>query len=242
MVVTMANLSVEFLRDTRHGGDAGQPGRVAGLLAGFLDAARRSVDIAVYDFRLDSPLDAPVVDAINAAARRGVAVRIAYDASKPDAQTTVAFAAVGADPAPVGTADWLRERFGDSSVVLKPIATTGGHLMHDKYIVRDLGSAKPAVWTGSANWTNDAWTLQENNIVQITSRPVANGYAKDFAEMWSTGKIGGTGGDADGSTHVDGHAFSWAFGPGDGPAIDAHLAASISAAHHDVAVASMVLT
>ena len=33
--------------------------------------------------------------------------------------------------------------------------------MHHKYVVRD----REAVWTGSANWTTDSWTRQENVVV-----------------------------------------------------------------------------
>ena len=238
----MSKVLVEFVRDVRHGGDAAQPGRVGSLLAGFVGAAKTTLDIAIYDFRLDPPLDVVVVDALTAAVGRGVAVRVAYDAGKPSSQTTVGFAAAGADPAPVGTAQWLRDHFDGTPVQLRAISTSGGHLMHDKYIVRDVTTSKAAVWTGSANWTNDAWTLQENNIVQVTSRKVAAGYATDFNEMWDTGAIRATGADADGHTTVDGHAVEWAFGPGDGAAIDAHLVSVIAAATHDIALATMVLT
>src|SRR4051812_45302909 len=185
----MANVLVEFLRDTRHGGDATQPARVAAGLAAFLGAATKTLDIAIYDFRLDPPLDRPVTEAIASAVQRGVAVRVAYDAGKPAEQTTVGFAAAGADPAPIGTEQWLHDHFDGSAVQLRPIATTGGHLMHDKYVVRDAATSKPTVWTGSANWTNDAWTLQENNILRITSRKVAAGYTTDFTEMWDASAI-----------------------------------------------------
>jgi len=238
----VANATVEFLRDIRHGGDAGQPQRMAGLLGDFLAAAKQTLDIAIYDCRLDPPLDSPVVTAINSAASRGVRVRIAYDDGKPAAQTTTAFAAVGGDPAPVGTAQWLRDHFDGTSVMLQPIVATSGHLMHHKCVIRDNESAKPAVWTGSANWTNDAFTLQENNVIQVTSRKLATGYSKDFSELWTARAIKGTGGDADGHTTVDGQPVEWSFGPADGPGIDAHLVDLISAARRDVAVASMVLT
>jgi phosphatidylserine/phosphatidylglycerophosphate/cardiolipin synthase-like enzyme len=238
----MSGLTVEFLRDIRRGGHTDQPARVADQLAEFVSAARSTLDVAIYDVRLDPPLDAPIVDALAGAAARGVEVRIAYDAGKPDAQTTVAFARAGADPAPVGTQQWLHDHFDGTSVALRPISSTSGHLMHDKFIVRDRTSTKATVWTGSTNWTNDAWTYQENNIVQIRSRKLAAGYSIDFDEMWTAGAIKGTGADADGATTVDRHRVEWAFGPGDGRAIDTHLVQLIAAADHEVAIASMVIT
>ena len=53
-------------------------------------------------------------------------------------------------------------------------------LMHQKFIVRDRG----AVWTGSLNLTNDAFTLMENNVVEIDSPTLADYYARDFEELW----------------------------------------------------------
>ena len=41
--------------------------------------------------------------------------------------------------------------------------------MHHKYVVRDGGTPTGAVWTGSTNFTDDSWRLQENNIVRLDS-------------------------------------------------------------------------
>jgi phosphatidylserine/phosphatidylglycerophosphate/cardiolipin synthase-like enzyme len=237
-----ANLEVEFLRDVRHGGKANQPGHVAGLFAEFVAVTRETLDIAIYDFRLDGSLADTVIAALQKAAGRGVAVRIAYDASKPSAQTTTAFAGTGGDPAPVGTEAWLHQHFDGTPVTLRPIKTPSGQLMHDKYLVRDVGSRRAAVWTGSANFTTDAWTHQENNTLQLASARLAAAYRQDFDELWAASTIASTGADDHGTTRVAGATYSWAFGPGGGPSIDAHLAGLITAARNDVAVAWMVLT
>ncbi len=233
---------VEFLRDTTHGGDAGQPKRVAELLANFVEGTKKSLDVAIYDFRLEGSLATTVVDAFAGLAESGTPVRIAYDASKPEAQTALVFAAAGADPAPVGTAEWLHEQFKDTKVELRPITTTSGNLMHDKYLVRDAHTRSASVWTGSSNFTVDAWTRQENNIVRLMSGPLTTAFASDFAEMWASGTIARTGAGDSGSTTIDRRRADWGFGPGDGQTIDAHLAGLISAARGDVAIASMVLT
>jgi phosphatidylserine/phosphatidylglycerophosphate/cardiolipin synthase-like enzyme len=56
----------------------------------------------------------------------------------------------------------------------------GMKLMHSKFILRDGQS----VWTGSTNMTDDAFTLMENNIVEIDSSPLADYYAGDFEQLW----------------------------------------------------------
>jgi phosphatidylserine/phosphatidylglycerophosphate/cardiolipin synthase-like enzyme len=53
---------------------------VAGQLVPWLGEARHSLDIALYDVRLPGPVGDLVADAIRAAAARGVAVRIAFNA------------------------------------------------------------------------------------------------------------------------------------------------------------------
>lgn len=244
----MATIDVYFLRDTDHGGDAGQPATVAGRLADFVAQARTSLHLAIYDFRLGDALAGPVVAALTEAATRGVEVRIAYDhGGKPRSQshsapaTMRAFAARGGDPAPVGTHDWLDSHFSGTAVQLKPI-DAGHQLMHDKYLVRDGATTDAVVWTGSTNFTDDAWTHQENNIVNVASPGLAAAYERDFAELWHTGDIRGTG-VQDETTATIGTAPAWcAFAPGEGPTIDTRLAGLISQASTRVTVASMVLT
>lgn len=188
--------TVLLLRDTLHGGDPDQAAMVAHSLAEFAAAATSSLDVAIYDFRLADPgLAATVVDALTSAAARGVAVRIGYDAGKPPTATADTFAALQADPAPPGTAEWVTQHFQNTGVPVEEIKA-GGHLMHSKYIVRDTptaptaasgSAAAPAVWTGSTNFTDDAWTRQENNIIIIIiilpGGTVADDYRRDFDQM-----------------------------------------------------------
>src|SRR5690242_18734753 len=72
---------------------------VAARLAEFIGGARRSLEIAVYDFRLSDPLKAIVAEALAERARAGVAIRVAYHADKPQPPML----SVGMDPAPPGT-------------------------------------------------------------------------------------------------------------------------------------------
>jgi phosphatidylserine/phosphatidylglycerophosphate/cardiolipin synthase-like enzyme len=68
-------------------------------------------------------------------------------------------------------------------------ASQGMKLMHSKFVVRD----GQAVWTGSANMTDDAFTLMENNIVEIDSQPLASYYAQNFEQLWEKQNFENTG-------------------------------------------------
>jgi phosphatidylserine/phosphatidylglycerophosphate/cardiolipin synthase-like enzyme len=227
-------IAVTFLEQDRQ-----QPAQVAALLAEFLSAARASLHIAVYDFRLSDAVAAPVVQALRERAAAGIDVRIAYDAGKPNANFPIA----GCDPAPPGTADFVR-RLG-AGIQGKPI--TGGDpqmpkLMHHKYVVRDSNTPAGAVWTGSANWTDDSWALQENNLVRIESADLCTYYEADFAELWQRGDIATTGARDTGSVNVGPVPVHVAFAPGQGRAIDHDAAHRISAARRRLKVCSMLLT
>jgi phosphatidylserine/phosphatidylglycerophosphate/cardiolipin synthase-like enzyme len=243
-------ISTLFLRDIHHGGASGQLTEVAGALVEFIAAASSSVDVAIYDFRLsDVQAASIVVDHLVQAAQRGVTVRVAYDAGKPPAQTTMAFAAFGGDPAPVGTHDWVTQHFGGTPVQTRAIEAAP-QLMHSKYVVRDGArggqpagpGAAPAVWTGSTNFTDDAWTRQENNVIILPGAELAAGYQADFDQLWTTGSIKKTGAGDAGDATVDGAPVGWDFSPGDGPVIDAGLVHRIQGARERLIVAAMVLT
>src|SRR6266567_3027546 len=65
----------------------------------------------------------------------------------------------------------------------QPVKEKGGHLMHDKFIVRDGAS----VWSGSGNFTNGGLLLQDNNFFTMDSPPVASVYSKMFGDLSSPG-------------------------------------------------------
>lgn len=208
---------------------------VAAALTDFLGQTRQSLDLAVYDLRLSDPLKATLAAALAERARAGVAIRIAYDADKPAMPTL----ATGMDPAPSGTGGFVQS-------LGYPYRRIGGlKLMHNKFIVRDAGTANAAVWTGSTNFTDDAWTLMENNIVVLVSAQVAAAYARDFAELWQSGVIENTGEfSPDPAELVYGGAalrMQVLFSPGEGPAIDHEVARIVGAARRRVRICSMLL-
>jgi phosphatidylserine/phosphatidylglycerophosphate/cardiolipin synthase-like enzyme len=227
-------IAVTFLEQGRQ-----QPAEVAGRLADFLAGARKSLHLAVYDFRLSDPVAAPVLHTLRERAAAGVDVRLAFDAGKPGTTPSP----TRGDPAPPGTGDFIA-RLG-AGIQSRPI--TGGDpqqpkLMHQKYAVRDGGTPAAAVWTGSANWTDDSWSLQENNLVQIDSPELAVYYETDFDELWRQGDIATTGLHDTGSVRVNGTAIQVAFAPGEGDAIDHTIARLIAGARRRLKVCSMLLT
>src|SRR5438309_2892931 len=170
------NLSVFFLAQGEQCADA-----VMARLTTFLRAAKQTLDLAVYDMRFSDPLRAQLVSALRERAEAGVQIRFCYDGDKPPRPNVAA----GQDPAPAGTGTFIQ------SLGYPWRRIAGMKLMHSKFIVRDRAS----VWTGSTNMTDDAFTLMENNILEIDSPALASSYAQDFEQLWekenfeNTGKI-----------------------------------------------------
>ncbi len=246
-------IDVTFLRDTAHGGDSSQPQKVASMLTEFVDKAQSTIHIAIYDFRLEGELGNHIIQTLIDKANNGIEVQIGYYAGKPthhakgsedEDRLTMTFDHIlkaGGDPAPTGTHEQLQTLFQNTKVQIKVIQ--GSKLMHNKYIVRDANTSEASLWTGSANFTNDAWTFQENNIVQFPSTPhLCAYYENDFQELWRTGNIHSTGvGDA-GTVSVDSIAIDCGFSPGEGKTIDNAIANLITTARTRIKVCSMILT
>src|SRR5262249_19247464 len=136
--------------------DGGQSAAdIANALAEFVSAAEKTLEVAIYDINLPEPTGKIVRDAFDAAAARGVAVRLAYNIDcRKDHPVP-----------PPTTVPVFVEAF--------PFPTLGifgiPDLMHHKYVVRDGAS----VWTGSTNWTIDSWSREENVIVTVDSAALA---------------------------------------------------------------------
>ncbi len=129
---------------------AAQIDAVASQIADFIGEARSTIDVAIYDFRLRDEAARIVSGALRAAVKRGVAIRIAYDAvtnaGNEQARPTVPVN-IEADKKSPGT-----ETFVSSFTDIAEIRPITGYrvLMHNKYIIRDGLSADAAVFTGSA--------------------------------------------------------------------------------------------
>ena len=154
---------------------------VAQKIATFVNGARETLELALYDIRLQDETGDIVRGALVEAHERGVHVRLVYNVDEVDERPPV--------PPPPITEPSLVE-----SLPFETAAVPGWpDLMHHKYVVRD----RDAVWSGSMNWTDDAWTREENVIVVVQSTGVAIRFQEDFAQLWKKRKVeaSGEGGD-----------------------------------------------
>jgi len=160
-------LEETFLADGQQSAES-----VADLVAGFVAEAARTLDVAIYDFEARDGASSRIADALEAAHARGVAVRVAFNAERCDNP---------ADSRPMKASP---ETIDGLDVPTRGVYEQGA-LMHHKYIVRD-GSG---VWTGSTNWTNDAFTREENALLTADSPELAAVYTANFEEIWRRGKV-----------------------------------------------------
>ena len=148
--------------------DGGQRAeQTAERAAAFMQEARSTLELALYDIRLPGRPGEIVADAFRAAAERGVEVRLLYnvDSGRPAAL----------HPPPQTQPEILAE------LPIEAMPVPGiPDLMHHKYVVRD----REAVWMGSANWTVDSWTRQENVLVELRSDGIAEAYGANLDELW----------------------------------------------------------
>lgn len=189
--------AVAFIEDKRkHGGfatltvdelDAADPGCKAWLTRGVLPAildhlaqakdASWALDIAIYEYEWHE-----IVDAVNAAAKRGVNVRLLYHWKKGDAQT---------DDNEASAAPLIKSKQA------KPRATSA--IFHDKFIVLSkvkksaagLSRTPVTVLCGSTNFTENGLFRQANVLHLVrtpktaTGNPTADSYLRTFETLWN---------------------------------------------------------
>src|SRR6184192_3775283 len=173
-ISSMDNLSVFFLAQGEQYGDD-----VMTRLVTFIRAAKQTLAFAIYDMRFSDPLRAQLAAALRDRAEAGLEIRFCYDADKPPQPDLAA----GQDPAPAGTGAFVQ------SLGYPWRRIAGMKLMHSKFIVRD----RQSIWTGSTNMTDDAFTLMENNILEIDSPALADYYAQDYEQLWEKENFENTG-------------------------------------------------
>jgi phosphatidylserine/phosphatidylglycerophosphate/cardiolipin synthase-like enzyme len=216
---------------------------VAKLVADFIAGARKTLDIAIYDFRLRDDAAAAFAAALRARARDGVVIRFIYDATTEPAGNEAAEmspASLESDSKAPDTGTFVNS-FADIAKV-KPV--TGYRvLMHSKYLIRDADSDEASIFIGSANYTNDAWGLQESNLLQIRSRALAALFTSDFAGLFASGRVpvNQTNRDLD-AVDVSGVPVKVGFAPKQSPAIVKEIVGAITCARERLLVASGVVS
>jgi phosphatidylserine/phosphatidylglycerophosphate/cardiolipin synthase-like enzyme len=197
----------------------------ARLVAGFLSEARGTLDLAHYDFHLLPETAAIVGGAIVEAADRGVAVRMIYNVDHRNP--------IPVPPPPEPDAQLI----ASLGIPAKAIAGVPD-LMHHKFVVRDGDS----VWTGSMNWTDDSFSVQENVIVLARSTDLAAAFMRNFEELWQTEIVEQTGFVEPRPVTVGRIEVRPWFTPGNGEALSARIAKAISRARNRVRICSPVIT
>lgn len=221
-------LEVSFLQDGAQTAD-----QVVAELAAFVGGAQQTLDVAIYDLNLSGGPADQLRQAIQAAASRGVAIRMLYNVDFPNP--------IPVPPPPEPDVVYI----SSLGVAHRPISGVP-ELMHHKYAIRDAGSEAATVWTGSTNWTNDSWNREENVILRVPSTKLAAGYERNFTELWQGGQVVGTGKYDGGSAAIPapggvvrGQVF---FSPGRGRRMAHTIANHLAHARRRIRVCSPVIT
>ena len=198
---------------------------VAGWIAGFIDGAKSTLELAQYDFHLGAESAPLVAEAIRNASARGVAVRIVYDVDHPF-------------PVPVPPPPEPDVTLITSLGVAHRAIAGVPDLMHHKYVVRDGDT----VWTGSMNWTDDALSRQENVVAVVASKRLGHAFELNFEELWKRDAVAQTGRVEPRPVDVDGVEVRPWFTPGFGEELAQRIARAIGRARRRVRILSPVLT
>lgn len=134
---------------------------IQGLIT-IINQARRSLDVAVYELDLD-----PVGDALLAARKRGVAVRLVTDSDSLAEDETLI-------------------RLKKENLPIVPDNRVS--IMHNKFVVVD----GQAVWTGSWNFTANDTYRNNNHALYLQSQELAQNYTAEFEEMFTDKAFGPT--------------------------------------------------
>jgi phosphatidylserine/phosphatidylglycerophosphate/cardiolipin synthase-like enzyme len=202
-----------------------QPVDIARLVADYLGQAQHSLDIALYDLNLEGETEQIVSGAIEGAAKRGVAVRLAYNSDFR---------------APIPVPPPPKARPEDIERLSVPTRGIPGipDLMHHKFVVRD----RTAVWTGSTNWTDESWSREENVIVTVDAPGIATAFTLAFEELWEKQDVMQSGFVEPRPVDVGGTKVRPWFCPGFGDALSHRIAKACDRARRRIRICSPVLT
>ena len=172
-------------------------------LADAIQGARVSVDLAVLDLDLWS-----IRDALLAAHRRGIAVRLVVESDYLDTHEI--------------------QDLKDAGIPLLGDRHQG--LMHNKFVIID----RSEVWTGSMNYTIRDGYRNNNNLLHIRSSRLAGNYTNEFEEMFVDDRFGkgSPPNTPDPQLDINGTAIETYFAPED--AVAARLLELISEARQSV--------
>lgn len=138
-------------------------GGLDALLAADIEVAQQQVDVAAFDFDLES-----VKQALLSAHRRGVRVRMVVDDENLEDERVAA----------------VMEELTEAGIPV--VYDQRNAFMHDKFVIID----GRIVWTGSWNLTDNGTYRNNNNVLRITLPELAQNYEAEFEEMFVDASFG----------------------------------------------------
>lgn len=212
-------------------------GKIDDTLAAYINRAKYTLDIAVYNFTSTSTGLATVFNAVNNAYTRGVKVRWIYNGTSATANTGLS-SVNSAIPKLASPSDTGSSPYG---------------IMHNKFMVIDANSPDPndaVVWTGSTNWSVAQFDYDYDNVVILQDSALAHVYRAEFNMMWgdtgmtpnnSLSKFGPF--KTDLGRHnftIDGKQVELYFSPSDNT--NSHIASTINTADKDLYFGLYIVT
>jgi phosphatidylserine/phosphatidylglycerophosphate/cardiolipin synthase-like enzyme len=155
---------VYFTAPTGNSNPATYVGGIDVQNAAAINAVQHTLDIAAFEWNLQS-----LTDAVIAAKKRGVQVRMVVDDEHTirDSESTI-------------------KQLIDAGIPV--VGDQRSALMHDKFMIMD----STMVWTGSWNYTINDTYRNNNNAVVLRSQKVVQDYQTEFNEMFVDKKFGPT--------------------------------------------------
>lgn len=131
------------------------------LLIDAINSAERSLDVAIYS--LTHP---EIIGALKSAKQRGIDVRLIVDQSQTEGKSMTEAVKI----------------LGSAGITMKTNVHSG--LMHLKMIIVDHS----LVSTGSFNFTKAATTRNDENLVLIRNKRMAESFTSEFDRLWNDEK------------------------------------------------------
>jgi phosphatidylserine/phosphatidylglycerophosphate/cardiolipin synthase-like enzyme len=132
-------------------------GGISARIVQQIQSATSSIDIAIYSFTRSE-----IAQALIAAAKRGVEIRLVADSSES-----------GEEGSQIG-------RLESAGLSVKIVEGTGGGIMHNKYAIFD----GRYLLTGSYNWTTSAEDDNNENAIFLSDPVAVAAYQADFDRLW----------------------------------------------------------
>lgn len=133
--------------------------RCSSVVIRWIERANESIDLAIYSFTLDS-----IGDALLRAHSRGVRVRVIMEREQVNQYS-----------------EYMKLKKNGIEVKFDE----NDHYMHNKFMIID----GKVVLTGSYNYSSSADEYNDENLIVILDRGVAEAYESEFEEMWN-GRFG----------------------------------------------------